>query len=441
VIRVTTLRELFDVTALLANQPLPRGRRVGVLTNAGGPGILAVDALESQGLEIVEFSEQLRGQLQALLSPDAAVANPVDMIASAGAAQYRACLDLLFASDEVDAVLVIYIPASPEGVREIAEVIRDAGLRHQGVKTFIAVYMSAGDVPAELASGGGRVPTFPFPEQAARALAKAATYSEWRERPEGVLVEFADIDDNEVRTVIDRAIDRLGDADGWLDPGEVDAVLAACGLPLPKSGTVKTEDEAVDLAASIGGSVVLKVISPSALHKSDVGGVVLDVEGDDEVRAAFHAVSDAVTDSEGVLIQEYVGGGHEVLIGMTEDPVFGPLIVFGLGGVFVELVGDVAFRIHPLTDLEAGEMMREVKTAKLLDGYRGGDPGDLDALREALLRVSTLVELVPEIIEMDMNPVKVHAPGAGINVVDARIKVRRVKGPWVPSRRDIPSAI
>ena len=218
-------------------------------------------------------------------------------------------------------------------------------------------------------------------------------------------------------------------------------MLAACGLPLPKSATASTEDEAVEVAASIGGPVVVKVISPSALHKSDVGGVVLDVQGDGDVRAAFQAVSNAVPDPEGVLIQEYVGGGHEVLIGMTEDPVFGPLIVFGLGGVFVELVGDVAFRIHPLTDLEAGEMMRDVKTAKLLDGYRGGDAGDLDALREALLRVSTLVAVVPEIVEMDMNPVKVHEPGAGINVVDARIKVRRVTGPWVPSRRDIPSAI
>ncbi|MDJ0960253.1 MAG: GNAT family N-acetyltransferase [Acidimicrobiia bacterium] len=441
VIRVTTLRELFDVTALLANQPLPRGRRVAVLTNAGGPGILAVDALSAEGLEIVEFSAELQARLQAQLSPDAAVANPVDMIASAGPAQYRACLDLLFASDEVDAVMVIYIPASPEGVRETAEVIRDAGLGNHGQKTFLAVYMSSGDVPTELASGGGRVPTFPFPEQAARALAKAATYSEWRSKTEGDLVTFADVRRDTVREVISGALERLGSDGGWLDPAEVDAVLAASGLPLPESGVVATEDEAVGLASSIGAPVVLKVIAPSALHKSDVGGVVLDVEGDAAVRDAYRQVTSAVPDPEGVLVQEYVGGGHEVLIGMTEDPVFGPLIVFGLGGVFVELVGDVAFRIHPLTDSEATDMIRDVKTAQLLDGYRGGDAGDLDALRDALLRVSMLVEYAPEIVEMDMNPVKVHEPGAGINVVDARIRVRAVEGPWVPTRRDIPSAI
>jgi acetyl coenzyme A synthetase (ADP forming)-like protein len=441
VIRVTTLRELFDVTGLLANQPLPAGRRVAVLTNAGGPGILAVDALESQGLDIVEFSEHLQAQLRSLLSPDAAVANPVDMIASAGPDQYRACLDLLFTSDEIDAVVVIYIPASPDGVRETAEVIRDAGLRNHGSKTFLAVYMSAAGVPAELASGGGRIPIFPFPEQAARALAKAATYAEWKQRPEGVVFEFDDIDTDRVRTTMDAAVERLGVDGGWLEPTEVDTVLGACGLPLPASGTARSEDDAVLLAAKIGGPVVLKVISPAALHKSDVGGVVLDVEGEEEIRAAYRAVTRAVPDPQGVLVQAYVGSGHEVLIGMTEDPVFGPLIVFGLGGVFVELVGDVAFRIHPLTDLEAAEMIRDVKTARLLDGYRGGDAGDLDALRAALLRVSALVNLAPEIVEMDMNPVKVHEPGRGVNVVDARIKVRPVEGPWVPTRRDILSAI
>ena len=385
---------MFEVTALLANQPLPRGRRVGVLTNAGGPGILAVDALESEGLEIVEFSEQLQEQLQAHLSPDAAVANPVDMIASAGPDQYRACLDLLFASDEVDAVIVIFIPTSPEGVREIAEVIRDAGLRHQGARRSLPVFMSAGDVPAELASGGGRVPTFPFPEPAARALARAAlrrVAGTTRGRPGRVRRHRRQRGANGHRPGARPPRRRRRMARAGRGRRRARSVRFAAA----KSGTVETEDEAVDLAAAIGGPVVLKVISPSALHKSDVGGIVLDVEGDDAVRAAFHDVSDAVADAEGVLIQEFVGGGHEVIIGMTEDPSFGPLIAFGLGGVFVELIGDVAFRIHPLTDLDAGEMMREVKSAQLLDGYRGGDPGDIEALREALLRLSALVELVP----------------------------------------------
>jgi acyl-CoA synthetase (NDP forming) len=191
------------------------------------------------------------------------------------------------------------------------------------------------------------------------------------------------------------------------------------------------------MAEAMEGPVVLKVISDSALHKSDVGGVALNIEGETAIREAYDTVTNAVADAAGVLIQQYVEGGHEVLIGMTEDPNFGPLIVFGLGGVFVELIGDVAFRIHPLTDLDAAEMVDEVKSAQLLAGYRGGAAGDIEAVREALLRVSALVADLPEIAEMDLNPVKVAEPGHGVSVVDARMKVRPVKGAWLPSRRDV----
>ncbi len=178
-------------------------------------------------------------------------------------------------------------------------------------------------------------------------------------------------------------------------------------------------------------------MSPSALHKSDVGGVALDVSGADAITEAFAAVTAAVPDPEGVLVQEFVPGGHEVLIGMTEDPNFGPLIVFGLGGVFVELIGDVAFRINPVTDVDAREMISEVKSARLLDGYRGGPAGDVDAVTETILRISMLVDDVPEIAEMDLNPVKVAEPGQGVSVVDGRMRVRPVVGSWLPSRRDI----
>jgi acyl-CoA synthetase (NDP forming) len=434
------LAELFDVTTLLSNQPLPAGRRVGVLTNAGGPGILAVDALESQGLEVVEFSAELQDALRSHLASDASVRNPVDMIASAGPDQYRACLDLLLDSDEIDTVFTIFIPASPEGERATAAVIRDAGVAHDGDKTMIIAYMSAEGAPDELSSDDARIPNFPFPEQAARALVKAVEYAEWRARPEGTVIGFGDIDSGAARAVVAKALGRIDGEGGWLEPSEVDDVLRAYGLALAQSGVAATEDDAVRVAAEIGGPVVLKVVSPSALHKSDVGGVVLDVEGEAEVRAAYGAVTAAVPDPEGALIQEFVGEGHEVLIGMTEDPVFGPLLVFGLGGVFVELIGDVAFRIHPLTDLDADDMISEVKSAKLLEGYRGGDPGDIPALRDALLRVSALVEDVPELVELDLNPVKVRTPGSGIRVVDARIRVRPVAGPWVPTRWDLPAA-
>jgi len=435
VVRTDTLTQLFDVTSLLANQPLPAGSRVGILTNAGGPGILAVDALEANGLEVVEFSDELKEKLRGFLAADAAVANPVDMIASAGPAEYAACIDAILASDEIDALMTIFIPAAPEGVEEMNEAIRNSATEYHGKKTFLIVYMSSGGAPPLFSTGDKRIPVYPFPEQAAFALAKAVEHASWRKKDEGAILELDGIDASAARAVVEAALER--DGAGWLDPDDVDVVLRAYGLAIPGSMVAATADEAVRGAAELGGPVVVKVISDSALHKSDVGGVVLNVEGDQAVREAFEAVTAAVEDPEGALIQQYVEGGHEVLIGMTEDPNFGPLIVFGLGGVFVELIGDVAFRIHPLTDLDAAEMINEVKSARLLAGYRGGAAGDIPAVEEALLRVSALVADLPEIVEMDMNPVKVAEPGHGLSVVDARIRVRPVTGPYLPSRRDV----
>ena len=235
--------------------------------------------------------------------------------------------------------------------------------------------------------------------------------------------------------------DGADDGGFWLDPDSVDIMLESYGIAIPKAKVVTSVDEAVAFGEELGGPIVLKVISPSAVHKSDVGGVALDVSGTAAIEAAYNQVTKAVPDPEGVLVQEFVVGGHEVLIGMVEDPTFGPLIVFGLGGVFVELIGDVAFRIHPLTDLDAEEMISEVKSARLLEGYRGGEAGDIDAVVDTLLRVSALVEDVPEIIEMDLNPVKVGIPGEGVRIVDARMKVRPTTGTWIPSRTHLPSKI
>src|SRR5690606_7831264 len=208
------------------------------------------------------------------------------------------------------------------------------------------------------------------------------------------------------RAIVDPFLERTRDEGGWLEPEEVSGLLEAVGLTVPVTKVATTEDEAVALAGDIGRSV-LKVISPSALHKSDVGGVVLDVSGESEVRKAYQQVTTAVPDPEGVVVQSFIPAGHEVLIGSTEDPSFGALIVFGLGGVTVELLGDVAFRIHPLTDVDVGEMVRSIKGFRMLEGYRNMPEGDVEAVEEALLRVSTLISEVPEIVEMDLNPVKV----------------------------------
>ena len=440
-IRTATLEELFEVTSLLANQPLPKGRRVALLTNAGGPAILAVDALQSEGLEIPELSSALQARLHEHLAAEAAGRNPVDMIASAGPDQYRNCLRTLLDSDEVDAVIVIFIPTTPGALAAVQGAVGEVAANGSNDKPLLAVLMEA-DVESrpKPVEGGARIPVYSFPEPAARALARAVRYAEWRGRPEGKVIEFPEVDTPLARAMVTRALDRLGPDGGWLEPGEAEAVLAAYGIAPAASLVATSRKEAIAAAVAIGGEVVVKVIAPSALHKSDVGGIVLGVSGDAEVGAAFDRVTSVVDDATGALIQEYVPDGHEVIIGMTEDPSFGPLIAFGLGGVFVELIGDVAFRIHPLTDRDATEMVSEIRAARILEGYRGEAPGDIPAIREALLRVSALVDDFPEIAEMDLNPVKVLPPGRGLRVVDLRMRVRPVPQRWLPSRKDIPAA-
>jgi len=441
VIRTNTLEELFDVTVLLANQPVPAGRRVGVITNAGGPGILAADALESNGLTLPEFSEELQGKLREVLSEEASTRNPVDLIASAGAAEYAHCLNAMLESDEVDAVIASYIPASPLGTPEIAAALREAGARNHGKKTFLSVFMSY-DHPGDLLAGEDvRVPTYLFPEAAAVALARAVRYGEWLQTAEGEVPTFKDLDTEAGREIVARALERLGPEGGWLEPDEVEDVLSSFGIRLPESKLVLSEEEAVQAAAEIGKPVAVKVVSSSALHKSDLGGVMLGVREEEGIRKAFQKVTSAVDQVEGVLIQEMVTGGHEVLVGMTEDPLFGPLIVFGMGGVLVELVGDVSFRITPVTDLEAAAMVREIKSAKLLEGYRSYPAGDIQAVEEVILRVSALADALPEIREMDLNPVMVLAPGEGAKAVDARIRVTPTARGWSPELVDLPGQV
>lgn len=421
VIRVDTLEELFAVGSLLAHQPIPRGRRVGIVTNAGGPGILAADALEAHGLKLPELSSRLQAELARHLPAEATVANPVDLIAGAGATQYQAVIGPILESGEVDSLLVIYVPTSVTGAADVGEVVRQAAENYAGDCTILSVFMQAEEAASILSSSAVKVPTYQFPEGAARALARVVEHGEWLARDPGTTIVPDGFDAEAVRAVVDRVMQRLGEGGGWMEPPEVEELLAAAGVTIPRSATVTTADGAVEAAAAIGGPVVLKVVSADALHKSDVGGVILDVEGENAVREAFTRVTSVVPSFEGVLVQEMVGGGHEVLVGVSQDPNFGPLVVYGLGGVYVELLEDVAFRLAPLTDVDAAEMMSEIKGSPLLTGYRNQPLGDVEAVKDVLLRVSALVETAPEVSEMDLNPVKVLAPGEGVRVVDARI--------------------
>jgi acetate---CoA ligase (ADP-forming) len=442
VIRVNTIEELFGVSSLLASQPVPSGRRVGVVTNAGGPGILAADSMEAHGLTLPELSSELRASLAASLPAEASTLNPVDLIASGGPAEFEQATRALLDSGEVDAVVVIYVPVTPEGADAVAAALRRCQDDHDGGVTLLSVFMDSGSSRERLLGGpeSRTIPTYVFPEMASLALARAADHGEWRQRDPGVEVRLEDSQNAEIRRMIDAALARMGEHGGWLGPEEVDSILRAAGLRTPITRMTTTVEEAVEVAAGVEGPLVLKVVSDRAIHKSDVGGVVLGVQGEDEVRKAFEQVSGVVVDPDGVLVQEYVAGGHEVLIGMAQDPDFGPLVVFGLGGVYVELLKDVAFRIHPLTDVDVGEMVRETKGHRLLEGYRNQPEGDIAALEAALLRVSGIISAVPELVEMDLNPVKVLPPGEGVCVVDARMRIEPLAPGRSPTMADLPAA-
>lgn len=433
VLRADTIDEMFDVAACLESQPLPVGRRVAIVTNAGGPGILAVDACEASGLTIASFSDQTRARFAEFLPPEASLGNPVDMIASAGPNEFRRAVEIALTAAETDALIVIYIPVDATHAHETLEAIRQgiAAGRAAGAtaKPILACLMAKPGHPQPLDTGTERVPAYEFPENAVRALAKVVRYAEWRAKTPGLLWSFEDIRADDARGVCRKAIDERGE--GWLNGDEVRAVLGAFGLPLAAATIAHTADEAAALAQVIGFPVAAKLSARQIQHKTDAGVVRLNLTSDHTVRRAFTdimtrgrklASEDAI---EGVLIQSMIAGGVETMIGVVDDPLFGPIVAFGLGGIHVEILGDVRFRIAPLTDRDADELLHDIRGLPLLQGYRGHPPADLDALRDLLLRVSRLASEVPEIAELDLNPVIALSPGRGCRVVDARVRVQR----------------
>jgi acyl-CoA synthetase (NDP forming) len=433
VLRADTMDELFDIAACLDSQPLPPGRRVAIVTNAGGPGILAVDACEAAGLTIVPFVAATRERLSTFLPAEASLGNPVDMVASAGPDAYKRALEIALAADEVDAVMVIYTPVDPRSADATLQAIREgiAAGRAAGAtrKPVLACLMAAHGRPQPLDVNGERIPAYAFPENAARALAKAATYADWRAQPPALLWNFDDVRVDEARAVCRRAIEARGE--GWLTGDETRELLGAFGVPLAAGMLAHSPDEAVALARVLGFPVAAKLASHRVQHKSDVGGVRLNLTSDSAVKRAYAEIMArgrtlaAESDIDGVLIQSMITDGVETMIGVSDDPLFGPLVAFGLGGIHVEILGDVRFRVAPLTDRDADELLHEIRGLPLLNGYRGHPPADLDALRELLLRISRLAVDVPEILELDLNPVMAMSPGHGCRIVDARIKAGR----------------
>ena len=431
VIRADTIDEMFDIAACLDAQPLPKGARVAVLTNGGGPGILAADACEASGLTVVELSADTRARLSQFLSSSASVRNPVDMVASAGGAEYRQAIEALLTAREIDELIVIFTPVdnarTPEAIDGIRHGIAAARAAGAVDKPIVACLMAEERDTLPFIVGAETIPVCTFPENAARALAKIAGYAAWRSRPAGLLWTFDDIHVDEARAICRAALAKR--RDGWLTTEEARGVLQAFGIPIVAGTLAHSADEAAALAAVLGFPVVAKLASTDVQHKTDLGVVRTNLASERDVRRAFDDIMSrgrkATSDDriEGVLIQSMIIGGVETLIGVTHDAAFGPLVGFGLGGIHVELVGDVRFRIAPLTDKDTDELLREPRGARLLEGYRGQPGADVDALREVLLRVSRLAEDVHEIRELDLNPVIALPAGHGCRVVDARIRV------------------
>jgi len=441
ILRADTLEEMFALATGLSEQPLPKGRRVGILTNAGGPAILCADACEAAGLEVPELSQATVSQLSPFLPASASLHNPVDLIASATPEQYEQAIVTLLTSDDIDALIILYIAVTATDVHPIAEGIMRgiAAARTQQLtsKPVSIGWMVETDRDRTFSLPHETIPTYSLPEIPARVLGKIAGYVQWRDRPLGMVPDFDDLDIPAVTTVCRNALATRGS--GWLTVAETRAVLSALAITLPPGGLATTSEEAATLAAQIGFPVAVKLASHTLVHKTEIGGVHLNLASKAEVRLAYDDIAARVAHDhtldamEGVLVQSMVTAGVEVMAGMVQDPLFGPLLGFGLGGIHVEILGDVRFRITPLTELDAADLIRSIKGYRLLQGYRGHPPGDVDAIQELLLRLSRLVEEVPEIVELDLNPIFAMPPGQGCRIVDARMRVDKPfvrPAPW-----------
>jgi len=431
IIRVNLMEEMFDVAALLSNQPLPRGRRLVILTNGGGPGIIAADSAARNGLLLPQPSEEMIGKLKSVIKRDISFHNPLDTTAGADAEEFRAILRLLADDRDSDAVLSIFIPPVVANMEDFEASIGDVAqyFWNQG-KPLLACFLGQRGFKAKLGSGGRFVPTYPFPEEAISALSKAIEYAEIRQKPMGKIPKFSGIKTNEARDIIAKAMTKSTQRPLWMKPHEISSLLACYGMHFIETLVARTPTEAAVGAAKIGFPVAVKLDSSTITHKSDVGGVVLGLDSGDEVKQAFNDIRARLekdgrqNEMQGVVVQKMVDEGIEAIVGVTQDPSFGPLIMFGSGGIYAELMKDVVLRLHPISDLDAEEMIDSIKMSSLFKGFRGSPSADIGAIQDLLLRLSAMVEDIPHIAELDFNPVKVMPQGKGYYIIDARIMLK-----------------
>lgn len=423
IVRMDTVAGLFDAAIAFGNAPLPAGPNVAIVTNAGGPGIIVADACEARGLKVCPLSEESQERLRERLPEEASVGNPVDMIASARAPEYRVALEIVMEDPNVDAVIAAFVP--PLGIEslEIARAIRAAGEGSQ--KPVMAVLMGREGLPQGMTElREARIPAYIFPESAVRALAATYRYRRWLDRPRGEVHTY-EVDDARVSRILDGVRE---DGREMLGTEEAMEIFEAYGIPVTPYHIATNFEEAVEAAEEIGFPVVLKAVSPELVHKTEAGAVALDLQNVDELRTAYVRLSKSTHARAGsgqlrLMVQAMVKGGRETIIGMTEEPNFGPLIMFGLGGIYVEAIEDVVFRAQPVSDVDADEMIRTVKGFRLLEGIRGEAGVHLPTIQEVIQRVSQLVGSHDRIEELDINPFLAFDDAGRCVAVDARILI------------------
>ena len=425
VIREYSLKNLFATAKVFANCPIPKGDRVAIITNSGGPGIMATDAVCEYGMQMAKITDATKEKLRSFLPSAASVKNPIDMIASAPIEHYKQTLETVIADENVDMIIVIYLPFLGLKDIDVAKAVMEIKAEHPE-KPVIGVFMTKSEFFSQLSDMDVNVPFFMYAEEAADGLNRLNQQRLWMERPEGKIPVY-DVDTERAKKIIRQA---LSEDRAQLTTRESIDVLDAYGIRVCKSGFATTEEEAITIGNSIGYPVVMKMTSKTTSHKTDVGGVRVNIQSEEQLRAEYRDLISKLTEKglidglEGVIIQEMVKGNREMVCGIATDPQYGPMMMFGLGGVFIEVMKDVTFRIAPLTDIDAKEMIKSVKAYKLLEGARGTTPAQMDQIEETLLRLSQLVHDFSFIDELDINPLLIsEKTGEGI-AVDGRIKVR-----------------
>jgi len=427
IVRVTSIEELFNSAIMLAYQPMPRGRRLAIVTNAGGPGVMATDAAVNVGLEMTEFEPGTRKRLAAALPAAANTKNPVDVIGDARADRYTSALGAVLGDPGVDQVLVILTPQSMTDIEDIARSV--CAVHEHATKPMACSFMGASDV-----AGGvdilqnAHIPHYILPEWACRAMADVQQVREWRRTRVTPSPPLA-VDRSAAAAILDAA------PEGYIREDQALAVLSAYGFPVPAHRLCADADEAVAFAEQIGYPVVLRVVSPQIVHKFDVKGVVLNLEDADAVATAHREMMDSIArslpDAEvaGVIVRGMIPQGHEVILGAKRDQVFGPTLMFGLGGLFVEILKDVTFALAPIDAPTAGRLVRSIKAFALLEGARGQAPADVAGIEDCLMRLSQLVTDFEGIAEMDINPLLVGTASQGCAVADVRIRLDGARAP------------